>query len=175
MDIDSDYSDKDLDFQDSDSDGDFILETKKKNSTAKTKGKGKTKGKATKTTSSKTTTKSAKGKAAKGKASNQEICASPESISNDDTLSVSNESSNSSSKPENSYPILQVHSKKSVTEIYQKKTQLEHILLRPDTYIGSVEFISSPMWVFNKNTKNFEYRNITIVPGLYKIFDEILV
>jgi len=77
--------------------------------------------------------------------------------------------------PENSYPITQVQSKKSVTEIYQKKTQLEHILLRPDTYIGSVEFISSPMWVFNKNTKNFEYRTITIVPGLYKIFDEILV
>lgn len=27
----------------------------------------------------------------------------------------------------------------SVERIYQKKTQLEHILLRPDTYIGSVE------------------------------------
>lgn len=29
--------------------------------------------------------------------------------------------------------------KNSVEKIYQKKTQLEHILLRPDTYIGSVE------------------------------------
>ena len=27
----------------------------------------------------------------------------------------------------------------SVERIYQKKTQLEHILLRPDTYIGSTE------------------------------------
>lgn len=27
----------------------------------------------------------------------------------------------------------------SIERIYQKKTQLEHILLRPDTYIGSVE------------------------------------
>lgn len=27
----------------------------------------------------------------------------------------------------------------SVERIYQKKTQLEHILLRPDSYIGSVE------------------------------------
>jgi len=27
----------------------------------------------------------------------------------------------------------------SVERIYQKKSQLEHILLRPDTYIGSVE------------------------------------
>lgn len=27
----------------------------------------------------------------------------------------------------------------SVERIYQKKSQLEHILLRPDTYIGSVQ------------------------------------
>lgn len=30
----------------------------------------------------------------------------------------------------------------SVEHIYQKKTQLEHILLRPDTYIGSVEMVT---------------------------------
>ena len=28
---------------------------------------------------------------------------------------------------------------RSVESIYQKKTQLEHVLLRPDTYIGSTE------------------------------------
>lgn len=28
---------------------------------------------------------------------------------------------------------------KSVEEVYQKISQLDHILLRPDTYIGSVE------------------------------------
>lgn len=27
----------------------------------------------------------------------------------------------------------------AIEKIYQKKSQLEHILLRPDTYIGSVE------------------------------------
>ncbi len=30
--------------------------------------------------------------------------------------------------------------KKTVEETYQKLTQLEHVLLRPDTYIGSTEF-----------------------------------
>ena len=28
---------------------------------------------------------------------------------------------------------------KTIEEMYQKKSQLEHILLRPDTYIGSTE------------------------------------
>ncbi|XP_076851109.1 DNA topoisomerase 2-alpha [Brachyhypopomus gauderio] len=62
----------------------------------------------------------------------------------------------------------------SVERIYQKKTQLEHILLRPDTYIGSVEPLTQPMWVFDKDV-GMNCRDITFVPGLYKIFDEILV
>jgi len=65
--------------------------------------------------------------------------------------------------------------KKTATETYQKLTQLEHIIRRPDTYIGSVEKTDQKMWVFNKNEKMMENRTITYVPGLYKIFDEILV
>ncbi|PNY26140.1 DNA topoisomerase 2 [Tolypocladium capitatum] len=66
-------------------------------------------------------------------------------------------------------------SSKTATETYQKLTQLEHIIKRPDTYIGSVEKTDQQMWVFNKETSLMEYRNITFVPGFYKIFDEILV
>ncbi|XP_030002971.1 DNA topoisomerase 2-beta isoform X2 [Sphaeramia orbicularis] len=64
--------------------------------------------------------------------------------------------------------------KLSVERVYQKKTQLEHILLRPDTYIGSVEPITQQMWVFDEDV-GMNQREITYVPGLYKIFDEILV
>ena len=39
--------------------------------------------------------------------------------------------------------------KLSVERIYQKKTQLEHILLRPDTYIGSVEHITQVVFVID--------------------------
>ncbi|KAI2618813.1 type II DNA topoisomerase [Hypoxylon sp. NC1633] len=66
--------------------------------------------------------------------------------------------------------------KKTATEMYQKLTQLEHILKRPDTYIGSVERTEQQMWVFNKETNQMELRpKVGYVPGLYKIFDEILV
>eukprot|EP00762_Andalucia_godoyi_P005967 ANDGO_00062.mRNA.1 DNA topoisomerase 2 len=66
-------------------------------------------------------------------------------------------------------------SSKSIEQTYQKKTQLEHILLRPDTYVGSLDSATLPMWVVNPETARFENRTITYVPGLYKIFDEILV
>lgn len=62
-----------------------------------------------------------------------------------------------------------------VEEIYQKKSQLEHILLRPDTYIGSVEPVTENMWVYDTDSDSMVQREITYVPGLYKIFDEILV
>lgn len=65
--------------------------------------------------------------------------------------------------------------KKSATDQYQKLTQLEHIIKRPDTYIGSVESTTETMWVFNSETSQMELRKVTFVPGLYKIFDEILV
>uniref|UniRef100_H3DLE0 DNA topoisomerase 2 n=1 Tax=Tetraodon nigroviridis TaxID=99883 RepID=H3DLE0_TETNG len=65
-------------------------------------------------------------------------------------------------------------SKLSVERVYQKKTQLEHILLRPDTYIGSVEPVTQQMWVFDEEV-GMNQREVTYVPGLYKIFDEILV
>jgi DNA topoisomerase-2 len=64
---------------------------------------------------------------------------------------------------------------KSIEKVYQKKTQLEHILLRPDTYIGSIELQKDKLWVYNQGEDILEYRDINYVPGLYKIFDEILV
>jgi DNA topoisomerase-2 len=65
--------------------------------------------------------------------------------------------------------------KKDATDQYQKLTQLEHIIKRPDTYIGSVEKTTEKMWVYNSETEQMEFRPVSFVPGLYKIFDEILV
>ncbi|PGH13497.1 DNA topoisomerase 2 [Helicocarpus griseus UAMH5409] len=64
---------------------------------------------------------------------------------------------------------------KESSDKYQKLTQLEHIIKRPDTYIGSIERSTNQMWVYNSETESMEFREVTYVPGLYKIFDEILV
>merc|ERR1740129_1799407 len=57
----------------------------------------------------------------------------------------------------------------------QKKTPIEHILLRPDTYVGSVEKQEDTVWVWNGEIGKMEQQDISYVPALYKIFDEILV
>lgn len=64
---------------------------------------------------------------------------------------------------------------RSVEETYQKKTPLEHILLRPDTYVGSLERTKHDTWVVRPETSSMEARTVEYVPALYKIFDEVLV
>ena len=64
---------------------------------------------------------------------------------------------------------------KSVEEIYKKMTQLEHVIARPDTYVGSIQLQSEKMWVWSEEQEMMVNKQINFVPGLYKIFDEILV
>ena len=65
--------------------------------------------------------------------------------------------------------------KGTIEETYQKLTQHQHILQRPDTYVGSIEPVSTDMWVMDSESGKMVNRNITYVPALYKIFDEIVV
>lgn len=64
---------------------------------------------------------------------------------------------------------------KTIEETYQKKTPKEHILLRPDTYIGAIDKDTQSMYVWDSVQGKIIQKSITYVPGLYKIFDEILV
>ena len=52
-------------------------------------------------------------------------------------------------------------------------SQLDHVLKRPDTYIGSVEKEEADLWVLEEG--KMVSRKVSYAPGLYKIFDEILV
>lgn len=54
--------------------------------------------------------------------------------------------------------------KKSATDQYQKLSHIDHILKRPDTYIGSVERSTESMW----GTYNLPY-NYHIVNGMNSV------
>lgn len=96
---------------------------------------------------------------------------SAEPISFDSDESINKENNPSGTAPSSSKKPVD----KDASSQYQKLTQLEHILKRPDTYIGSIERTEMKQWVFDPNSQAMEHKDVTIVPGLYKIFDEILV
>jgi len=67
---------------------------------------------------------------------------------------------------------------------YQKMTDREHILKKPDTYIGTIEPTETMEYVMDAAAAPdaataaapmLTRRNITYIPGLYKLFDEGMV
>lgn len=58
---------------------------------------------------------------------------------------------------------------------YVKMDPREHVLARPGMYIGSVEVDKTSMWVLNENKTEMMKKEVDYIPGLFKIFDEILV
>lgn len=63
----------------------------------------------------------------------------------------------------------------SLAKQYQRKTDKQHILDNPDTYIGSVENVDAEMWVYDDVAQKIVLKHIEYIPGLYKLFDEGIV
>ena len=63
--------------------------------------------------------------------------------------------------------------KSQLAKQYQKKTDKQHILDAPDTYIGSVEEDSVVNWCLKD--EKFQHAEYKWISGLYKLFDEGIV
>lgn len=62
-----------------------------------------------------------------------------------------------------------------MSQEYQKKSQREHVLLRPDVYVGSMEAREEELPVLDISTHAIQIRKVKYIPGILKVFDEILV
>lgn len=62
---------------------------------------------------------------------------------------------------------------KTLEEIYVKLTPREHVLKRPDTYVGSCISQEIETWVVDEDNKIVK-KNIQYIPAFLKIFDEII-
>ena len=58
---------------------------------------------------------------------------------------------------------------------YQQKTDKQHILDNPDTYIGSVEEVDADLWILDDSNDKIIEKNMKYIPGLFKLFDEGIV
>ena len=64
---------------------------------------------------------------------------------------------------------------KEVDEKYKKHELRDHIYQLPDTYIGSVESAPIDSYIYTETEGRMIKQSLTYVPGLFKIYDEIVV
>ena len=62
-----------------------------------------------------------------------------------------------------------------LAQMYQMKTDKQHVLDNPDTYTGSMELTDYDTFIYDEESKAIIAKQITIIPGLYKLFDEGIV
>ena len=62
-----------------------------------------------------------------------------------------------------------------LADTYQKKTDIEHILDAPDTYVGAIDEDECLNWSFKRDGKRLTHHKYSWIPGLYKCFDEGIV
>jgi len=58
---------------------------------------------------------------------------------------------------------------------YQQKTDKQHILDNPDTYIGSIENVDASLYIHDDTSGKIVLETVEYNPGLYKLFDEAIV
>lgn len=63
---------------------------------------------------------------------------------------------------------------KTIEQKYQKLDEIEHVLLRPSRYVGSVKPHSAHTWVLDEKTEKFNNEQLTWNPAFLKFFDEII-
>ena len=66
-------------------------------------------------------------------------------------------------------------SNNELSQTYQMKTDKQHVLDAPDTYTGSMDITDYETYIFNDETSTIIPKQIQIIPGLYKLFDEGVV
>jgi DNA topoisomerase-2 len=64
--------------------------------------------------------------------------------------------------------------KKTIEQQFKKLSEVEHVLLRPGRYIGSIKPHTAVEWVPTADAKSMEQREVTYNPGFLKLFDEVI-
>ena len=64
--------------------------------------------------------------------------------------------------------------KKEIKREFKILNDREHVLLRPNMYLGSVNLTEKEQWILDKDTSKYSFKTIAVVPALLKCIDEII-
>lgn len=56
------------------------------------------------------------------------------------------------------------------SDLYERKTPVEHVLLRPGMYIGDVESRTAETWMYNAAANRMHKETVSYSPALLKVY-----
>ena len=64
--------------------------------------------------------------------------------------------------------------KKTIEEKYKELNELDHILLRPSMWVGSVKEELAQFFIFDESENKMIMQEVTYIPAMLKIVDEVI-
>jgi DNA topoisomerase-2 len=64
---------------------------------------------------------------------------------------------------------------KAIEEKYKVLDHISHVLLRPQTYLGSNKLSKTNKWCYSEENNKMEFKEMEFIPSFLKIFDEIIM
>ena len=63
---------------------------------------------------------------------------------------------------------------KKIEEKYQELSEIQHILIRPSMWVGSIKSEEKDAFVYNSKVGKFEMKIINYIPAMLKVVDEVI-
>ena len=63
---------------------------------------------------------------------------------------------------------------KKIEEKYQQLSEVEHVLLRPGMWVGSIKDEERSCFVYDIDEEKMIIKDIVYAPAMLKLFDEVL-
>ena len=63
---------------------------------------------------------------------------------------------------------------KKIEEKYQELSEIQHILIRPSMWVGSIKSEEKDAFVYNSKTGKFEMKIVNYIPAMLKVVDEVI-
>lgn len=64
--------------------------------------------------------------------------------------------------------------KKTVEQKYTELSEIQHILIRPSMWVGSIKSEEKDAFVYNSKTGKFEMKIVNYIPAMLKVVDEVI-
>jgi DNA topoisomerase-2 len=75
--------------------------------------------------------------------------------------------SNESDSDEEVIKEVSARSKKTIEDEYIKMNPREHVLLRPDMYVGAITRVPQEMWIWDEDQKRMQFKKIQFGISLF--------
>src|SRR5574344_548917 len=63
---------------------------------------------------------------------------------------------------------------KKIEDKYKELSEVQHVLLRPGMWVGSIKEEEKDMYIYDRDTETMRLKTVNYIPAMLKVVDEVI-